>query len=221
MAGLFLISEEKFSMARSCFIVLLLLITQLTTAQELRPHLGVKGGINLSNMHLGNVSEENALTSYHAGLFYRWQLFKKIAVQPEFLYSPTGAQITYNRDNVSGTVVYTLRNITLPLLLQVNINKFFKVHLGPYAGLLINVGVINKTSRQLSNFEKEVSYSNFHPLDYGFAGGAEFEFAFINIGLRYNLGLQNIGREKSFFGQPYSFPEARNYLFQLYTGIIF
>lgn len=211
---------------KNSFIIIFLLaaiaigsVTKSNGQSFLQPKLGIKAGLNLSNLYLQGVSEENSLLKVHFGVTAKMMISPSFAIQPELLYSPKGAQLTWNRDNVNGTAKITLSNLDLPVLAVVKVAKYVRVYAGPYFSYLVAVNPVNKTARETYDFEAEISRKNFKPFDFGLVGGAELGMAFFSIGLRYNYGMLDVGRDRQFFGQTYNFPEARTRLIQFYIGI--
>jgi hypothetical protein len=41
----------------------------------------------------------------------------------------------------------------------------------------------------------------------------------VSIGARYNVGLTTVGKERSFLGTPYTFPNAKNSVLNFYIAL--
>jgi hypothetical protein len=80
---------------------------------------------------------------------------------------------------------------------------------GPY--LFIPHRCIHKDSSadEGSDISSELNEDNFNRVDYGLVAGAGLEFRSLNFGVRYLQGLAEIGKEQTFFGQPYNFPDGK------------
>jgi hypothetical protein len=55
--------------------------------------------------------------------------------------------------------------------------------------------------------------------DYGLVAGAGLDFNIFSLGIRYEYGMKPVGKERSFLGQSYRIPDARNSTIQLYLSI--
>ncbi len=206
---------------------LLLLNIQSINAQTsseygiLNTSFGVKGGVNLSNLYVKDVTDENTKVGFQAGLFAKVPVAESFSIQPELIYSLKGAQLEYNNAFVKGKASFNLHYVELPILGVFNIAKNFNVHVGTYVAYLAGVNVKNKTENEAGtfNFEKEVNRENFQKFDYGLAGGLGIDTKNVGFGIRYNYGLQEIGKERQFFGQAYNFPRAKNSVIQAYLTL--
>ena len=97
-------------------------------------HFGVKGGINVSQLHFNdNISSESKV-GIHLGVLAHIHTYSKTwAIQPELFYSMEGAK---NVDN-SGTD-YNLNYMNLPVLLQYMFENGFRLEGGPQIGFLLS-----------------------------------------------------------------------------------
>jgi len=184
-AGLFVLTTTAFSQEQK-------------TAGEtkLTPKLGVKGGVNLSNLYVQDVGDENLKPGANAGLFAKIPVTRGFSVQPEILYSMKGSQINYN--NVlfgSGKYRYNLDYIEVPVLAVLNVAKNFNVHVGPYAAILASAKVKKVDANGNVNGVTELNKNNFNSVDYGAAAGFGFDVENVTIGARYNYGLREVGKE--------------------------
>jgi hypothetical protein len=216
----------------SSIVLLLFLSTQCLKVKAqttesflgfLNATFGVKGGINLSNLYVQNVSDENAKIGFQVGLFAKAPIAEHFSLQPELLYSLKGSHLEYNNTFAKGKVNYNLHYIELPVMAVFNIAKNFNVHAGPYIAYLAGVDVKNKTTTETGSydFEKEINRDNFHKFDYGVAGGIGADGEKVGFGIRYNYGLKEIGKERQVFGQSYNFPKAKNSVVQAYLTLGF
>ena len=106
----------------------------------------------------------------------------------------------------------------MPLLLKLNVTKNFNLHFGPYVAYLIDGKATNESSSGTFDFEENISNEDLNRFDYGLSGGVGFDFKSTSIGVRYNYGLQTIGKERTFGGNTYTFPDAKNSALSLYVG---
>lgn len=191
------------------------------------PKFGVKGGLNLAQLFIDqpNAQDENMKIGYHVGVFGKIPVTSFLALQPELLYTNTGAKVTYGGSDLAnvlgiqeGEVRFNLNYIQLPILLVGNLGAF-NIHAGPYASYLVGANVGNLEASDLStNQVTDLNTSSFNRIDYGLAGGIAVNLQNIIIGARYNYGLREIGNS----GLAGSLTNnSRNSVAQLYVGFGF
>lgn len=181
--------------------------------------VGFKGGVNFSSLYTKDSYDSKMLTGFNIGLFSKVPITERVAFQPELYYTTKGAEITYNNTFVDGIARFKLNYIELPLLLAINVTDNFNIHVGPYASYLISGKVKNESNVNLFNFEDNVNSDDFNRFDVGIAVGAGIDFGSLGLGVRYNYGLTTVGKEKSFLGTTYTFPDAKNGVLNLYAAI--
>ncbi|MCV9928381.1 PorT family protein [Flavobacterium sp. LS1R49] len=179
---------------------------------------GIKGGANMSNLYSGNVDDKNALYGFNAGVYAAFPIADNIFIQPEILYTTKGAELKYNNAFVNGTGRFRLDYIEVPLLVRINVTKNFNVHFGGYAAYLVDGKVTNETNNGSFNFEDNINTDDFNKFDAGIAAGVGVDFDPLSIGLRYNYGLTTVGKERSFLGTTYTFPDSKNSNLSLYVA---
>jgi len=108
-----------------------LLILFTATAQQ--AHFGLKGGVNISQLHFNNNTQSDSKVGVHLGILAHIHASKTWAVQPELLYSLEGAQKVGN----SG-INYNLNYLNVPVLLQYMFDNGFRLEGGPQIGFLVN-----------------------------------------------------------------------------------
>ena len=109
----------------------LLLILFTATAQQ--AHFGLKGGVNISQLHFDNNTSSDSKVGVNLGILAHIHASKTWAVQPELLYSLEGAQKVGN----SG-INYNLNYLNVPVLLQYMFDNGFRLEGGPQIGFLLN-----------------------------------------------------------------------------------
>lgn len=156
-------------------LITAIMITGIASAQhgdapEGRVSLGIKGGLNLYNVHNDNNVKYDQLTGYNFGLLGHIHLDKQFAIQPELVYSKQGAKIGDNK--------YDLDYINVPVLFQYMFDNGFRLQAGPQVGFLVSAE--NK--------------DDLNPIDFALGFGASYVVPSTGFGIdaRYNLGLSNI-----------------------------
>ena len=197
--------------------------TQAQTMDErdpLAPKIGVKGGINLANMYIDDVSDEKLKVGLNAGLFFKIPFTEFFAIQPEVLYSSQGSKVTYdNWIQGSGEYRYNLNYIQVPMLAVINIGPHFNIHGGPYAAFLTSANVKDLNNNGDIKNIRDLKADNFNRVDYGLSGGVALEFGNFTTGARYNYGLKEIGKSGNLSGELTR--DSKNSVASFYIGFGF
>lgn len=201
--------------------VLVLAAVSQIQAQENSPSLGIKGGYNMSNLYTEDVDDQNVLSGFNVGLFATLPLSSSVALQPELIYSTKGAELQYDNLFAQGTAKFRLNYIEVPVLIKANLTKNFNIHFGPYAAFLVDSKITNQGQDGNINFEQEIDKEDLNTVDYGVAAGVGFDFDSFGIGARYNYGLSTVGKERTFAGSTYTFPDSKNSVLSIYAAIKF
>src|SRR4051812_23265161 len=111
---------------------------QTVTEPTLTPKFGIKGGLNLTNLYVDDVSDENMKANFHVGFYGKMPLTRGVSIQPELLYTSKGAKEKYNNFlSGNGEYRFNLNYIELPLSFVFNIAPNFNLHAGGYAAYLV------------------------------------------------------------------------------------
>jgi hypothetical protein len=204
-------------------IIILTLISSISilngqSSDENKVRFGIKAGLNISNMYTKDVQDKNTILGFNGGLFLKIPVTSGFAIQPELLYTTKGSELTYN-SFVNGKASFTLNYVEMPVLAIINLTKIVNIYGGVYISTLTSVVVKNKSDVDLFNFENELQKSDFEMYDWGLIGGAGLDFNKVSLGIRYEYGMKPVGKERSFLGQSYRFPDARNSTVQIYLSI--
>ncbi len=198
-----------------------MLHAQQTDETKTKSKVGVKGGVNFSNFYTEDVDDENVLIGFNVGVFTEMKLNNMISLQPELLFTTRGSTLNYNNTFATGEAKFALSYLELPLLFRVNFGNTFNIHAGPYAALLVNSKITNEGAGGTFNFEETINRDDLNTFDYGLAAGFGFDLGGLGIGARYNYGLQTVGKERTFLGQPYTFPNGKNSNLSIYAAFYF
>ena len=196
------------------FILFIIAITffspGVSHAQENKSKFGIKGGLNISNLYTHDTKDENFRIGYHAGLFLKLALTDYFAIQPELLYSTKGGVLEYQNSFVAGKARFNLNYMDIPVLAVLNITDAFSIHAGPCFSVLTKVNMINDTKgSDFFDFEKELDRNDFQVFDLSLTAGLQVDIKRIGIGARYNYGFINVGKDRSFLGTDYLFPDGK------------
>lgn len=156
------------------------------------PKAGIKGGLNLSNFYRNEVEDENARLGFHAGVYYKAPLGEFVSLQPELLYTTKGADLSDG--GFVNEASLNLNYLEFPLLLVFDIGEAVTISAGPYAAYLLNDPSADLDT-DLVDANIGLDRDSFKRFDYGVGGGLGFNLNPVTIGIRYSLGLNNIGNE--------------------------
>jgi Outer membrane protein beta-barrel domain len=181
---------------------------------------GIKGGVNFANLSSSDAHENKVLTGINFGVFTKLPISKFFAIQPELYFTSKGAQQTYENALATGTAKFELNYIEVPVLAVFNLTNNFSFQLGPYASYLVSSKVKNVSDINF-NFEDNIDSGDFNKFDTGVVAGFGYDTKSIGFGIRYNLGLVAVGKEKNFVGTKYTFPDGKNGVINLFLSYSF
>lgn len=214
----------KRNMRNVCLLLCAGLLSFMTVtnaqAQE-RPRVGFKGGLNMSNLYVGDADDENARIGWHAGIYTQLFSSEAFAIQPEINYSTKGTGITYVRGGNQSVSVnhdqkFNLQYLDIPVLAVFKLGKAAEIHAGPYWSYLLSAEIKNNDGIPNNEFTS-IDRDNFDDWDYGLVGGIGFNLGKgAQLGARYNYGLNPIADSR---GARAVFGSAKNQVAQLYLAI--
>lgn len=198
--------------------ILTLIILSTLSSAAIAQKAGLKGGVNFTNLYVNDVDDENMKVGFNAGAYYRADIGKNLAFQPEFLFTQKGSEIQYNDFlGNDGKYRFNLNYLEVPLLAVVKFGPV-NLHAGPYLGFLLSAKTKSVDDEGNINSINELDRDDFNTLDTGVAAGIGFDFPTGMLGLRYNYGFQEIGQE-GIAGQ--ATKDSKNSALQLYIGFDF
>lgn len=158
-----------------------------------RAKAGIKGGLNVSNFTSGEqLSDKNARYGFHAGVFGQLFVNEGFAIQPELNYSTKGNKVTTTFDVIDQENKFNLAYIDMPVLAVFKLGKAVEIHAGPYWAYLLSANI--DTDGDLGDDFVNLDRKNFDNWDYGLSGGLGFNFGNVQLGARYNYGLNEIAK---------------------------
>jgi hypothetical protein len=214
---------------KSMFIIVLLSVSLLSAfGQEqkrsgdrtLTPKIGVKGGLNLTNLYVDDVEDENMKLGFNLGLFAKLPVTQGLSIQPEVLYSVKGSKLTYYL-GVLGTNEYrfNLNYVEVPVLAVISLSKNFNLHAGGYAAYLAQANIKKVNDDGPNDQIADLNEDNFNRFDYGLVGGLGIDVDAVTIGARYSYGLREVGKADNFGSQ--ALKNSKNSAISLYIGFGF
>ncbi|MBX2901404.1 MAG: PorT family protein [Cyclobacteriaceae bacterium] len=193
------------------FAYLLLLLGGPAKAQS-KSEFGIKGGLNLSNFYVEKIDDKDARLGFNAGLYSRAYITEFFAIQPELNYSTRGTEIISD-GFFNQRTKFNLNYLDIPVLAVFKLGKTVELQAGVYGGYLLNANI--KSEGDLGNWFDDLDRDNFQTLDYGLTGGLGFNLGGVQLGARYNLGLQQVAKSN---GARNVLGDSKNSLAQLYIA---
>lgn len=179
-------------------------------AQEAR--MGVKGGLNVSNLYVDDVNDENSRLGINVGLYGQILSTDFFALQPELLYTTKGSKNEYD-GFVDQDVKFNLNYLEVPVLAVFKLGEVAEIHAGGYGSYLLNANV--SYEGDIINGGEDLDRDNFKTYDYGLVGGLGLNFGGIQVGTRYNYGLVKLAKTdnaKTILG------DSKNSVAQIYVA---
>lgn len=160
--------------------------------------MGLKGGMSIANMSVDPVAleEEDSLTSFAVGAWWRIPLNRSVSIQPEALYAVKG-------DSQAGdgyTTKTKLGYIDVPVLARIGFMNGAPYQPSLYAGPLVafNLSASAKVEGGGGDVALDVK-DQVKPFEFGMVvgGGIDFEVGARTYGVdvRYTKGLSNMADE--------------------------
>ncbi|HEX5170174.1 MAG TPA: porin family protein [Cyclobacteriaceae bacterium] len=181
-------------------------------AAQSAPRMGIKGGLNLSNLYIDDVNDENPRIGLNLGIY--GQLFSTdvFALQPELLFSTKGSQNEFD-GFPDQTVKFNLNYLDLPVLAVFKLGKSAEIHAGGYASYLLHANV--SYEGDLGSGDENLDRDNFRSYDYGLVGGFGLNFGAVQVGARYNYGLVKLAHSDA---AKFIIGDAKNSVAQIYMA---
>jgi hypothetical protein len=164
-------------------IALLVFISSSAISQGL--HLGIKGGANLGKISGKSFKDEFNL-GYHVGAFATIGLGEKFAIQPEVVFNQTNTDTSTKFSEIYSGFNHIndieLHYLSIPILLNYNINKIITLQAGPQFGILLD-----QNKNLLQNGEDA-----FKSGEFSLVGGLQLNLLKFRIYGRYVGGLTDL-----------------------------
>lgn len=209
---------------KSKILFFLLIAFTITTLEAQKNILiGVKGGLNFSDITSEFYTENNSKTGFYLGILSEFKFGDKFAIQPEVLYATYGADV-YIMAYGGGPMEtkFDLDYVQLPVLGKIYVFRFLSIEIGPSFNFLIyDKGYrpgLDDIFDENGNFVR--SQSDIDPL------GSKFELSGL-VGVSYKLTKTFFGSARytkglsHAFNQPNSLDNAKNHAFQFGIGFVF
>ncbi len=176
------------------------------SAQDYDPffRLGLKAGVNLSNIRANNLSlgsgssgfdfkdKDNRSTGFVGGVFMRFG--REFYVQPEILLSQKGGKFDVYKTGVTneeGELDVRFSNLDIPVLFGYRFAKIFRVNVGPVASFrLSDSGKISDSFNEYTVGNTEAKFDN--NVAFGYQAGIGVDFGRLSLDVRYEGNVNDV-----------------------------
>lgn len=167
------------------FSVALTAIIMTGTVQAQKVSFGIKSGLNIYDIHNSNNIDYTPVVGFHIGGLAHIHLTKHFALQPELVYSTSGANYKYTNNETRINLGY----INMPVLVQYMFANGLRLQAGPQVSFLVHA--VSKDNTVKENIQKDLN-----TVDFGLATGASYKIPNTGFGFdaRFNLGLSDINK---------------------------
>ena len=161
-------------MKRLAVVLGLVLVSLGATAQ--RAQLGIKGGLNISNLSYDNDYDADSKVGAHVGMLAHIPMGGQLALQPEVVFSMQGAEF--------GNEELQANYLNVPFLFQYLAGSGFRLQTGPQVGVLLGA------EWEHSNGIDEDYEHRMKKTDLRWTIGFSFlSTSGLGVDARYNIGL--------------------------------
>lgn len=167
------------------YILSAVLLIVLSISAKAQFSLGIKGGVNYSNINSDNL-KSSSVAGYQAGIFAR--IGGGIYLQPEVYLSSTGGEFNSNGNTYSGKVKFT--NLNIPVLVGLRFgpkNLNLRAMAGP-----IFTSVLSQNENFANGFSTAYNTSTV-----GYQAGGGIDLGPITADLRYQGDFNNINNDNN------------------------
>jgi hypothetical protein len=181
-----------------------------------RPRAGIKGGLNLSNLIVEDVTDNNVRVGFHAGVYGQLFSSRAFTIQPEINFSTKGNRTVYTNDAtmVDQETKFNLSYIDIPVLAVFKLGRAAELHAGAYWAYLVGANI--DADGDLDGDFSELDRDNFDKWDYGLVGGLGFNLGKgAQLGARYSYGLNQIAASS---GAKNMLGDTKNSVAQVYVA---
>jgi hypothetical protein len=189
--------------------------------------LGIKAGLNFTNITGASSINNGSETGYQVGIFLDPSSKSILGSRTELLYSHQG----YNYATGQTTGKIYLDYIMLAQLAVINITHFVQIQIGTQVAYLLNAKADSTSQPSTGVPQADALINYYNRFDFGFSGGVEVRpFMGILVGARYNLSLTNLYKIPTSYNMgsvpPSYIPSSsdvnfKNNLLQIYVGYRF
>ena len=168
-------------------LVVLLLIALTPSASQAQSRVGIRAGLNATNVSYDILPNRSERFGFHAGIFADVPVVTDfMSVQPELSYSVKGTG--FKPATVKQTLNMNYVDFLLPVAFKLG---SIDLQVGPFASYLIS------TPDYTVYNDSKVVVDAFKKFDAGLTGGLSYNFNKMMIGIRYNQGFIDVTKDSS------------------------
>ncbi len=169
------------------FLLVLLLIVMTPSVSQAQSRVGIRAGLNATNISYDNLPNRSERFGYHAGIFADVPVIADfMSVQPELSYSVKGTGFKPATERLTLNMNYV--DFLLPVAFKLG---SFDLQVGPFASYLIS------TPDYTGYNDGKIVVDAFNKFDAGLTGGLSYNINKIMIGIRYNQGFIDVTKDIS------------------------
>ncbi len=167
--------------------------SNLETDNREKFHVGLKAGLNYSNVYDEQGAEFNADAKFGlvGGLFLGIPIGKYLGVQPEVLISQKGFRGNGSILGSSYSFTRTTTYVDIPLQFQLKPSEFITLLAGPQFSYLVNQRDVFTNTIVSYEQEQEFKNDNIRKNIFGVVGGIDINLKHIILGARVAWDVQN------------------------------
>jgi Outer membrane protein beta-barrel domain len=174
--------KKKITIALYLMAMTTIIAPNLCTAQI---EVGLRGGLNATNISFKNLPERSEQYGYHIGMFLDIGIVPAFfGIQPEISFSTKGTDYKYLGEKRS--IKLNTVDLLLPVAFKLSV---VDLTVGPFVSFLINTPVYTQYT------DNSVILNGFKKVDAGLTAGLRFNISKVFLGVRYNQGLMEVGKE--------------------------
>jgi hypothetical protein len=199
--------------------VLTTALLSLALAPAAQAQIGIKAGVNVSELTGRDGESASYKTFYHVGIFYQAHLVGPLSIQPEVQYSVAGGNLKSAFTDYDTQLHY----FTVPVLAKLTLGPVF-IEAGPQFGVLVSadqegrlqVGLAPDGMPAYGDVSRPAT-SSFKRPDFSVVGGLGFRLVGgLSVGGRMVAGINDINDLKNLGG--INDTRLQNRVFQAYAA---
>ena len=155
--------------------------------------IGIKGGVNLSNVYdtKGNDFQADPKFGFVGGGYVTLPLGTYLGVQPELEISQKGFRASGNVTGQTYEFNRTTLFIDIPVLIAFKPNKYITILAGPQYSYMITQKDVYTSSKSTIQVEQEFAHDNIRKNMLCFTGGVDFNYRQFILGIRTGWDVMN------------------------------
>lgn len=176
-------------------LMLVLALFAMVTAVSAQVSLGVKGGINMSNLYGDELDNENVKIGFNVGLLADIDFSFNSAIQTGLFFTTKGYKYDLGNLDYTENLMYIQLPVHYAYKIDVTPGTRVVFHAGPYAAYGVG-GSRKPDAGELGSLEVDKIFGDrmlqYKPFDAGLGLGVGAEFGPILVDLGWDMGLVNI-----------------------------